>query len=77
MLPRLLGITTYVSSRRRGSYVEERPQRFLVHLDVELLHQALALIQGQAAALVLVRVLELLLQEAETDPLEVFYKEFT
>ena len=50
--------------RRVDAYVEEIPDGLVLHLDVELLDQVPALVQGQAPVLVLVSLLELLLEES-------------
>ena len=50
--------------RRVDAYVEEIPDGLVFHLDVELLDQVPALVQGQAPVLVLVSLLELLLEES-------------
>ena len=50
--------------RRVDAHVEEIPDGLVLHLDVELLDQVPALVQGQAPVLVLVSLLELLLEES-------------
>ena len=49
---------------RVNAHVEEIPDGLVLHLDVELLDQVPALVQGQAPVLVLVSLLELLLEES-------------
>ena len=51
-------------SRRVVAHVEEIPDGLVLHLDVELLDQVPALVQGQAPVFVLVSLLELLLEES-------------